>query len=190
MRGSNSPSAKLTDDDVAEIRRLYSDRSQTTRSIGDRFQIVESTVTQIATGKKWSHLPGACQKELEEVVRDTADYSRMTMTLALSYSGRWDITQTIRSLAEKVSTGDLRGGDIDEAMVSSSLSTAEFPDPDLLIRTGGERRISNYMLWEMAYTELHFSPVFWPDFRRKHLYEAIRDFQDRERRYGRVLNES
>jgi len=137
-----------------------------------------------------SQLPSACRKELREVISETAKYTGMTLTLALSYSGRWDIVQAMKSIAEKVKTGETDVTDINTELVSSHLSTAECADPDLLIRTGGDRRISNYMLWQMAYTELHFSPVFWPDFRREHLYDAIKDFQDRERRYGRVSDES
>lgn len=137
-----------------------------------------------------SQLPPACQRELKEVIRDTASYTRMTLTLALSYSGRWDIAQAMKRISEKVEGGDLGSADVDGDLISAHLSTADFPDPDLLIRTGGEHRISNYMLWQMAYTELYFSPIYWPDFRRVHLFEAIQDFQDRERRYGGVLNES
>ena len=137
-----------------------------------------------------AQLPAACQRELEEVISQTSHYDRMTLTLALSYSGRWDLTHAMRALAVQVKAGDLNPKDIDENLISGLLSTSDLPDPDLLVRTGGERRISNYMLWQAAYTELHFSRVFWPDFRREHLYEAIRDFQERERRYGRVLSDS
>jgi len=135
-------------------------------------------------------LPSACQRELEEVISDTADYNRMTLTLALSYSGRWDLTHAMRSLAVQIKAGELNPEEIDENLISRHLSTSDFSDPDLLVRTGGERRISNYMLWQSAYTELHFSSVYWPDFRRENLYAAIRDFQERERRFGRVLSES
>lgn len=131
-------------------------------------------------------LPQACQRELGDVISDTAAYNRMTLTLALSYSGRWELTEAIRSLASDVERGILSSDSIDESMVSNRLQGSFLPDPDLLIRTGGEQRVSNYLLWQMAYTELHFTRVYWPDFRRNHLFEAIRDFQDRERRFGQV----
>jgi len=111
----------------------------------------------------------------------------MTLTLALSYSGRWDVTEAMRALAREVRDGTLNPESITQSLVGEHLSTAGIPDPDLLVRTGGEERISNFMLWQMAYTELHFTPVYWPQFRRQHLFEAIADFQDRERRFGGVL---
>ncbi|MDG1755091.1 MAG: isoprenyl transferase [Rhodothermales bacterium] len=132
------------------------------------------------------HLPKACQEELEEVIEDTSGYSRMTMTLALSYSGRWEITEAMKHLARRVSDSELTVEDIDQELISDSLSTSYMPDPDLLIRTGGEYRVSNFLLWQLAYTELHFSAQLWPDFRRNDLFEAIRDFQSRERRFGSV----
>ncbi|MDE2996543.1 MAG: polyprenyl diphosphate synthase [Bacteroidota bacterium] len=134
-------------------------------------------------------LPEKAQEELRSLMADTADHDRMTLTLALSYSGRWDLTHAVRAIAEEVARGDLDAASINPDAIAGHLSTVGMPDPDLLVRTGGEQRISNFMLWEMAYTELHFSPVFWPDFRRPHLFDAIRDFQDRERRFGRVLTE-
>lgn len=134
-------------------------------------------------------LPSGCQDELNALMAETASYDRMTLTLALSYSGKWDITEAVRRIAEDVQEGRISPDDVNEEIISNRLSTAGIPDPDLLIRTGGERRISNYMLWQMAYTELVFASVYWPDFRRNHLFDAIRDFQDRERRFGKVLVE-
>jgi undecaprenyl diphosphate synthase len=95
----------------------------------------------------------------------------------------------MKKLATQVKDGSLSPGDITEEIIANQLSTASIPDPDLMIRTGGEQRISNYMLWQMAYSELHFADVYWPDFRRQHLFKAVRDFQDRERRFGGVLTE-
>ena len=132
------------------------------------------------------HLECMSQEELEEVIEDTSGYSRMTMTLALSYSGRWEITEAMKHLARRVSDSELTVEDIDQELISDSLSTSYMPDPDLLIRTGGEYRVSNFLLWQLAYTELHFSAQLWPDFRRNDLFEAIRDFQSRERRFGSV----
>lgn len=134
-------------------------------------------------------LPEKAQQELSALIEETKDNTRMTLTLALSYSGKWDLTQAMRSLAVRVREGALDPADIDQDVICKQLSTEAMPDPDLLIRTGGEKRISNYMLWQMAYTELYFTSVFWPDFRRQHLFEAVKDFQDRERRFGGVLTE-
>jgi undecaprenyl diphosphate synthase len=134
-------------------------------------------------------LPEKAQQELSALIEETKDNTRMTLTLALSYSGKWDLTQAMRSLAVRVREGALDPADIDQDVICNQLSTVAMPDPDLLIRTGGEKRISNYMLWQMAYTELYFTSVFWPDFRRQHLFEAVKDFQDRERRFGGVLTE-
>ncbi|MDX1438360.1 MAG: isoprenyl transferase [Rubricoccaceae bacterium] len=133
-----------------------------------------------------NRLPERGQREMLEAIDLTRDNSRMTLNLALSYSGRWELVQAVRKLSEQVRSGTLRSEEIDETTVSDVLETKALPDPDLLIRTGGEHRISNFLLWQIAYAELYFSNCFWPDFRREKLYAAIRDFQDRERRFGRV----
>lgn len=132
-------------------------------------------------------LPEKAQEELQSLMHDTEGYERMTLTLALSYSGRWDITEAMRALARQVQDGSLDPEEICQSTIQERLSTVTMPEPDFLVRTGGEQRISNFMLWQMAYSELHFSPVYWPQFRRQHLFEAIADFQDRERRFGGVL---
>lgn len=131
-------------------------------------------------------LPAKCRKQLEGAMEKTTDNKRCTLTLALSYSSRWEITEAARSLAESVKRGEIAAEDIDEAMFSSRLSTAGMPDPELMIRTSGEYRISNYLLWQLAYAELYFTPKLWPDFRRDDLFEAIIDFQKRERRFGKT----
>lgn len=131
-------------------------------------------------------LPDKCQKELEEGVRTTAGNKRMQLTLALSYSGRWDMNQAIREIAEKVGNGELQPGEIDERLISDHLDTAGMPDPDLLIRTSGEMRISNFLLWQLAYSEIYVTSTLWPDFRRENLYEAIESYQQRDRRFGKV----
>lgn len=131
-------------------------------------------------------LPQATSKALLEGIESTKNNTRMTLVLALNYSGRWDITQAAQQLAERAATGELNPADIDQDMVSNALSTAGMPEPELLIRTSGEARISNFLMWQLAYAELYFSPVFWPDFRKPHLYEAIVDFQSRERRFGKI----
>jgi len=104
--------------------------------------------------------------------------------LALSYSSKWEITEAVKDIALQVKNNQIQVEDIDQKLISSSLTTRGIPDPELLIRTSGEYRISNFLLWQLAYTELYFSPVLWPDFRKKDFYNAIIDFQNRERRFG------
>ncbi|HEY1025943.1 MAG TPA: isoprenyl transferase [Sphingobacteriaceae bacterium] len=131
-------------------------------------------------------LPGRCFKQLQETIEKTSNNKRCTLTLALSYSSRWEIVNAVRGLAIKVEGGELKPEEIDEQMFSSHLTTAGMPDPELMIRTSGEYRISNYLLWQLAYTELYFTPKLWPDFRREDLFEAVIDFQKRERRFGKT----
>jgi undecaprenyl diphosphate synthase len=133
-----------------------------------------------------SELPSACQEALERTKAATADNDRMSLTLALSYSGRSEIVQAVRAIAREVQAGKLGPEDVDEAVIDAHLDTAALPDPDLLIRTGGEYRLSNFLLWQCAYTELFITEDYWPEFRRDQLYEAIRSYQDRDRRFGRV----
>jgi undecaprenyl diphosphate synthase len=133
-----------------------------------------------------SRLPAACARELREAMEMTAGNTRMTLNLALSYSGRWELTRTIRALAEAVRRGELAPDEITEESVSARLDTAGMPDPDLLVRTAGELRVSNFLLWQIAYTEFWVTDLFWPEFRREQLYEAVRAYQNRDRRFGRV----
>lgn len=129
-------------------------------------------------------LPGDCKQQLQETISKTAHNQKMTIVLALSYSSRWEIVQAAQIIADKVKKGELNVEDINEEVVSKALCTAHIPDPELLIRTSGELRISNYLLWQIAYSELYFSPKFWPDFNKEDLFEAIIDYQKRERRFG------
>ena len=131
-------------------------------------------------------LPGKCYRQLQETIQKTSGNTSCTLTLALSYSSRWEITQAARALAMAVKEGTLDPEDINEEIFAEHLTTAGIPDPELLIRTSGEYRISNYLLWQLAYAELYFTPKLWPDFRREDLYEAIIDFQKRERRFGKT----
>jgi undecaprenyl diphosphate synthase len=131
-------------------------------------------------------LPKAAQKELAEAIESTKDNHRMTLILALSYSSKKEIVAAVRSIVAQNQSGHLNLEDIDESSISNALYTKDFPDPELMIRTSGESRISNFLLWQLAYAELYFSPVFWPDFRKNHFYEAILNFQHRERRFGRT----
>lgn len=129
-------------------------------------------------------LPKKCYRELQEAIAKTSDNKRCTLTLALSYSSRWEITDAARKIALKVKEGDLKPQDITEQLFSDHLHTATLPDPELMIRTSGEFRISNYLLWQLAYAELYFTSKLWPDFRREDLFEAVIDYQKRERRFG------
>ena len=129
-------------------------------------------------------LPPQVLSELNDAIQKTRNNKLMTLVLALSYSGRWDIMNAVRSIAGDYKHGKINLNDIDEHLFSSHLVTKELPEPDLLIRTGGDVRISNFLLWESAYTEFYFDKHYWPEFRRKCLYDAIREYQGRERRYG------
>ena len=131
-------------------------------------------------------LPGSCQDTLDKAIAATAHNDRITLTLALSYSARWELVNMTRRIGEAVKAGTLDPATIDEEVVSAHLCTAGMPDPELLIRSSGEQRISNFLLWQIAYAELHFTPVLWPDFRKEHLFQAVLDYQSRERRFGKT----
>lgn len=131
-------------------------------------------------------LPEDVRKAILGLEERTAENSGMTMVIALSYSSRWEITDTVRRMAEDAAAGRLNPATVTEESISARLSTNFMPDPDLLIRTGGEVRLSNYLLWQCAYTELYFCDTFWPDFHEEDLHEAIAWYQNRERRYGKT----
>jgi undecaprenyl diphosphate synthase len=133
-----------------------------------------------------STLPAIILDELDRVVEQTASNTGMVLTLALSYGGREEIVAMTRNLAEKVKNGLIHPDHIDASVVNEHLYTADLPDVDLLIRTSGERRISNFLLWQSAYAELYFTERFWPDFKEEHLVEALMDYQNRERRFGKT----
>lgn len=131
-------------------------------------------------------LPAITQKKLMQSIRDTSRNTGLTMILALSYSSRWEIIKATKIIAEKVKKGELNINDINEDVFKRELSTAGIPDPELLIRTSGEQRISNYLLWQIAYSELYFTPKLWPDFTKEDFYEAVAEYQRRERRFGKT----
>ena len=131
-------------------------------------------------------LPAEVQRKLQETIDHTAGNTAMTMVVALSYSSRWEITKAMKDIVQKALDGQLSVDDITEDTVSQNLTTASIPDPDLLIRTGGELRISNYLLWQIAYSELYFCDTFWPDFNEADLHKAIADYQHRQRRFGKT----
>lgn len=128
----------------------------------------------------------ATRKAVDTIVEGTRGGSTLRLNLMISYGGREEIVRAIRGVARRVEAGELAPAQVDEASLEAELFTAGLPDPDLLIRTSGEYRISNFLLWQLAYTEMHISPVLWPDFTRRDLFEAVLDFQRRERRFGRV----
>jgi undecaprenyl diphosphate synthase len=129
-------------------------------------------------------LPVNVQKKLADCIKETSSNTGLTLTLALSYSSRWEIVQAVRDIAREVRDGGLNIDDVDESLFANHLTTHGIPDPELLIRTSGEYRISNFLLWQIAYAELYFCPTLWPDFRRDNFFEAILDYQNRERRFG------
>lgn len=131
-------------------------------------------------------LPESVRAKLEETMDHTKGNTAMTMVVALSYSSKWEITRAVRQIADKVKHGTLNVDDIDEDVVAENLQTNFMPDPDLLIRTGGEVRISNYLLWQIAYSELYFCDTYWPDFDENCLHEAIASYQNRQRRFGKT----
>jgi len=131
-------------------------------------------------------LPKSVQKHLMNSVKSLSGNTGLTLVLALSYSGRWELTDAVKRMCVDAKSGKLDTDHIDACLIESYLATSFMPDPELLIRTSGERRISNFLLWQLAYTELYFTPVLWPDYRKEHFYEAIIDFQRRERRFGKV----
>lgn len=134
-------------------------------------------------------LPISCQRELRESMEITRDNDGLNLILALSYSGRWEILRAIRELLKDVKNDTIGLEDINNDLFSSYLCTKDIPDPELLIRTSGEMRISNFLLWQIAYTELYITDILWPDFRKENLYEAIVAYQKRDRRFGKVIEQ-
>lgn len=131
-------------------------------------------------------LPEVVQDKLQETIDHTANNKAMTMTIALSYSSRWEITRAVKNISTLVAEGKLKTEDITEELISRNMTTNFMPDPDLLIRTGGELRISNYLLWQIAYSELYFCDTYWPDFAEEDLHKAIASYQNRQRRFGKT----
>ena len=131
-------------------------------------------------------LPESAKKELNDALKETANNTGLNLVMALSYSSRWEITDAVKQIAGGVKKGFLQPEDITQEVFQFFLSTKNFPDPSLMIRTSGEFRISNFLLYQLAYAELYFTPTLWPDFRRENLYEAILEYQNRERRFGKT----
>jgi undecaprenyl diphosphate synthase len=147
--------------------------------------LMENQVKLMTIGET-NHLPADCQNNLQWAIEKTKNNTGLTLIMALSYSGRWEITRAVQSIAKDVEAGKLKSGEINERLIENYLQTSRIPDPELLIRTSGEMRVSNFLLWQIAYTELFITPTLWPDFRKEHLYEAIWSYQQRERRFGKT----
>lgn len=168
---------------LAEVTGLMTLFAQTIKKEMDTFFKNDIRLNAIGDLER---LPESNYKMLKETIDATKDNKRMTLTLALSYSGRWDLMQASRRMAADAAAGIIKPEDITQDTIDNYLSTAGIPDPELLIRTSGEERISNFLLWQLAYSELYFTPKYWPDFQKADLYEAILNYQRRERRFGKT----
>ena len=168
---------------VAEVTGLMTLLAQTIKN--EVVTLNKNNIRLNAIGDLKS-LPKSNYDMLMEAIEETKGNTRMTLTLALSYSGRWDLMQASRRMAADVAAGNIKPEEITQDTIDNYLSTAGIPDPELLIRTSGEERISNFLLWQLAYSELYFTPKYWPDFRKDDLYEAILNYQGRERRFGKT----
>lgn len=147
--------------------------------------LIKNNVRLTAIGDM-GRMPQFARDRLLKCIDDTSHCTGLVLCLALSYSSRWEIVEACKTLASRVASGEMGVDDIDDDAFAASLKTCDMPDPDLMIRTGGDLRISNYLLWQIAYSELYFTEKFWPDFGRDDFYEAIIDYQQRERRYGKT----
>lgn len=156
-------------------------------TIADELPTLQKNNVRLLTIGDTASLPDRCRRDLLRAIEETRHNTGLSLVLALSYSGRWDIMQATRHLARQVQRGELTPDQLTEDRLEAALATAGMPEPDLMIRTGGDHRISNFMLWQLAYAELYiFEDLFWPDFRREHLHQAILDYQNRERRFGKT----
>jgi undecaprenyl diphosphate synthase len=151
----------------------------------ERKTFMDNNIRLLAIGDL-ANLPPKSYTELMKAIKDTSGNTGLKLVLALSYSSRWEIVEAARSLAKKVSEGTLKAEEISMDIFSSHLTTESIPDPELLIRTSGEYRVSNFLLWQIAYTELYFTPTLWPDFSKEEFYKAMVDYQGRERRFGKT----
>jgi undecaprenyl diphosphate synthase len=171
----NRPRAEI--DALMELLTRYID--------SERRELVERGV-QVRVMGQLERLSAGARAALAKLTRETSAGDHLILNLAISYGGRWEIVRAARALARQAAAGELDPEAIDEELFASELATGSLPDPDLLIRTSGEFRISNFMLWQIAYTEIHVTDVLWPDFGQDDFFEAVHDFQRRERRFGKV----
>jgi undecaprenyl diphosphate synthase len=171
---------KRPKDEVSTLMRLL------LRSLRDRVNELNDNDVRLTTIGNIESLPIEVQKQLKSDIERTKNNKKMVLNLALSYSGRWEILEAIKQITDSAVEGKIKSGDIDEKLVSSFLTTKDIPDPDLVIRTSGEFRVSNFLLWQIAYSEFIITETLWPDFSKFDLYDAIKIFQKRERRFGKV----
>jgi len=167
----------------AEIRALMELLVTTIRK--ETKTLMENNIRLTTIGNT-EDLPKKCRNELAEAMEETASNTRMNLILALSYSSKWDMINAVKSIASDVKSGKINVDEINESLFDASLSTNGIPHPELMIRTSGEHRISNFLLWELAYSELYFTEVLWPDFTKEDLYKALINYQSRERRFGKT----
>jgi undecaprenyl diphosphate synthase len=166
--------------EVAALMRLLRDYL-----VKEMDELRDNDVRLVVMGRT-HQLIAPVRREIERVMEYTADCEGMVLNLALSYSGRAELADAARLIARRVARGELDPDEVDEQLLREHFYIGDLPDPDLVVRTSGEMRISNFMVWQIAYSEIHFTRVLWPDFCREHVYRAILDFQDRDRRFGRV----
>ena len=171
---------KRPKDEVSTLMRLI------VRSLQNETDELNTNNIRLTTIGNTSSLPNIVQNELQAALDKTAHNTKMILNLALSYSGRWELVEAVKDITNQVVNGKLAVDEINEEIISKNLTTAGMIEPDLLIRSGGEFRISNFLLWQIAYSEIFVSDVLWPEFRCRHLLEAVKDFQKRERRFGLV----
>ena len=155
-------------------------------TIHDETKTLHENNIRLATIGDIDSLPVACRKELQDAISNTAKNSGMTLILALSYSSRWEIVEATKKIAKEIESGKMKSENINAEIFEKHLTTSNFPDPELLIRTSGEQRISNFLLWQLAYSEFYFTQTLWPDFNKEEFYKAILDYQKRERRFGKT----
>ncbi len=167
-------------DEVSTLMRLL------LNSLKSRLDELNENDIKLTSIGELNSLPREVQDQLKKDIEKTKNNKRMTLNLALSYSGRWELINAVKSISKQVSENVLNPDEIDEKIISDNLTTKSLPDPELLIRTSGEFRLSNFLLWQIAYTEIVILDVFWPDFTRDHLYNSIKIYQNRERRFGKV----
>lgn len=156
------------------------------RSLSNEIKELSDSGVRLITIGDLDGMPEYCQTELKEAMETTKENSDLTLILALNYSARWEIVNALKKIVQATEQGSLESAKIDADLISDNLTTKGIPDPELLIRTSGEHRVSNFLLWQIAYSEFHFTEVLWPDFRKEDFYKAVLDYQSRERRFGMV----
>lgn len=171
---------KRPKEEVSTLMRLI------VKSLQNETDELHANNVKLTTIGDFSHLPDMVRNELKQATEKTKDNTGLVLNLALSYSGRWEILEAVKKIAEEIKNGKITEENIDESYFSSKLQTAAMPDPDLMIRSGGEMRVSNYLLWQIAYSEIYVTTTLWPDFNVNELLKAVEDYQRRERRFGLI----